>query len=162
MLRINYHLKSSVLDGCGQAVVRVDLAALGTQDDDGSADNIIASAGGPSTGDSKLKAASGQTAAVTFNRVRLVLEYERAPRLWTVDVADTSTADGYGTPDVEGRDTSFSETQVKCLETVQSVYMYYRCISIQVTAYVKLWLSFHCQVSLVIATPTLCTRCDQE
>lgn len=94
-----------------QAVVRVDLAALGGADDDGSADNIIGGAGGPSSGDSKLKTSSGQS-TVTFNRVRLVLEYERAPRLWTVDVADTSKADGYGTPDVEGRDSSFSETQV--------------------------------------------------
>jgi len=31
-----------------------------------------------------------------FNRVRLTLDYIDQPRLWTVDVSDSSRADGYG------------------------------------------------------------------
>ena len=31
-----------------------------------------------------------------FNRVRLTLDYDKQPRLWTVDVSDSAHADGYG------------------------------------------------------------------
>jgi len=99
-----------------QAVVKVDLTASGG-DDEEDGDDVNAIHGGRlAASDPAARPASGRVgtapSAMTFNRVRLILEYERAPRLWTVDVADSAKADGYGTPDFDGRESSFSEMQV--------------------------------------------------
>ena len=46
-----------------------------------------------------------------FTRVQLTLDYAR-PRLWTLDISGSEKADGYGSPDVDGRDSNVAEIQV--------------------------------------------------